>query len=51
MIYLTIKIILYNLPMNKSYNINPYSVLTPPEGFLFFPKIPNQINILLITAC
>ena len=24
MIYLTIKIILYDLPMNKSYNINKY---------------------------
>jgi hypothetical protein len=36
---------------NKIYIINPYSVLTPPGGFLYFPKIPNEINILLLTDC
>ncbi len=30
---------------------NPYRVLTPPGGFLYFLKILNQINISLITAC
>ena len=31
--------------------VNPYSVLTASGGFLYFPKLTNQINILLITAC
>ena len=30
---------------------NPYSVLTPPGGFLYFPKINNLLNISLFTAC
>jgi hypothetical protein len=37
--------------MKYVFYFNPYSVLTPPGGFLYFLKIPNQINILLITAC
>ena len=31
--------------------INPYSVLTPPGGFLYFPKMINLLNIFLFTAC
>ncbi len=31
--------------------INPYSVLTPPGGFLEFLKITQFINIFLFVAC
>ena len=31
--------------------VNPYSVLTPPGGFLYFPKCINLLNISLFTAC
>jgi len=31
--------------------IDPYSVLTPPGGFLYFPKINNLLNISYFNAC
>ena len=39
------------LPLVLKIKFNPYSVLTPPGGFLYFPKINNLLNILLFTAC
>jgi hypothetical protein len=28
---------LRSIGLKNNYNINPYSVLTPPGGFLYFP--------------
>ena len=39
------------LELMDTYIVNPYSVLTPPGGFLYFPKIINLSNILLFTTC